>query len=122
METFEFFFTRSQGFFKLNWICIAFMVQGFNLCQEILSRDFIQMAGIFSNGKKKKKREAMYRVRVLPPRGKKILSRENFLPCFLSKQMHLLRLSIGLSEVFPSAVYVPKKNLKSKFIYIFCLC
>lgn len=57
-----------------------------------------------------KKKEAMYRVCVLPPCGKKILNRENFSPCFLSKRMHLLRLSMGLSEVFPSAVYVHKKN------------
>lgn len=63
-----------------------------------------------------------YRICTLSLSGTKLLclSRGKISNSFLSKQMHLLRLSIGLSELLFSAAPVHIKN-KAKFTCIFCL-
>lgn len=54
--------------------------------------------------------EASFRMCVLPLGDTKVLSRGKFSNSFLSKQLYLLRLSIGLSELFFSAALVHIKN------------
>lgn len=120
MEISEYYFTRSQGIFQLNWVWNAFRIRVLTFVRECFEELSFKWLTFF----KVKITEAIHRLCVLHPDSNKlfVLEYRKIFSLFLEKTNAFLRNRIDLLELLPSGVYMHMKNHIRNRCYIYFAC